>query len=184
MEQLSLGTTIHYSGRAKSWDALTNLMNTAQVFAAERGWHFAMWDDPLGVMDDHDKDDPGYIEHDGPFRGIVIRPHRKCELVRLDFDRSYELAASTKTQFAPFGIHVQIVELLRAIEPLMANLEVTDESGLWETGEWAKARERFGAIRSLGNELCESSTEVENARISFELEPDKDDLPPEERPYG
>ncbi len=138
-----MGITIHYSGRALNWDALTQLLDVASMFAAQRGWQFALYDDPLGVMEDRDKDDPGYIEHDGPFRGIVIRPHRKCEPVRLDFSVSNELSASTKTQFAPFEVHVEVVELLRRIEPFMERFSVEDESGLWEDGDEAAARARF-----------------------------------------
>jgi hypothetical protein len=143
-----LGITIHYSGKARDFDALTEILNTAQMFGAQHGWHFAMYDDPFGVMEDRDKDDPGYIEHDGPYRGIVLRPHRKCEPVRLNFRVSNEMTpAFTKTQFAPFEVHIEIIELFRAIAPFMDEFEVTDESGLWESGDIVEAEGTFAAVR-------------------------------------
>lgn len=183
-----MGITIHYSGRAKDWDALTQLLSVAQQFAAQRDWTYAIYDDPFGVMEDRDHDDPGYIEHDGPFRGIVINPHAKCESVRLDFNISNELSGFTKTQFAPFRVHTEIVALLRAIEPFIADLVVLDESGFWETGDEADARARFrflgNAIESLGNELRARGLEVEEGSMPTDpAHPDRD-LPAEEQPYG
>ncbi len=160
-----MGVTIHYAGRAKNWDALTQLLSAATQFAAQRGWMFAIYDDPLGVMEDRDHDDPGYIEHDGPFRGMVIRPHPRCEPVRLDFSTSNELSGFTKTQFAPFEVHVEVVRLLREIEPFMAEFSVNDESGLWDSRDEAAARSRFealrGAIEALADGLRDSGVEVD-----------------------
>lgn len=183
-----MGITIHYSGRAKSWDALSQILSTAQLFCAEREWMFAIYDDPLGVMEDRDKDDPGYIDHDGPFRGIVIRPHPKCEPVRLDFSTANELSGCTKTQFAPFRIHIEIVKLLREIEPFMAEFVVIDESGLWETGDEAAARKRFkfldAAIESVADELQAGGLDADGPGLSIDPATPGDDHPPEEQPYG
>jgi hypothetical protein len=137
-----MGMTIHYQGTARDDDALTELLKTAQLFAAQREWMFALFDNPFeigeGGPDDRD------IERDElPFRGIIIRPHPECEPVRLVFSRFHALAGFTKTQFAPFHVHVEIVRLLRAIEPFMDDFLVIDETTLWETGDEAAARERF-----------------------------------------
>ncbi|MCC7387858.1 MAG: hypothetical protein IT431_03730 [Phycisphaerales bacterium] len=143
-----MGITSHYSGRAGRSDAVTKILTAAQLYAAGRGWMFAMYEDPFGVMEDRDRDDPGWVEHEGPYRGIVIRPHRRCEPVRLNFTIDHELRpAFTKTQFAPFGVHKGVLELLRAIEPHMERLEVVDESGLWESGDEAEAKSRFDLLR-------------------------------------
>jgi hypothetical protein len=147
---------------------------------------FAIYDDPLAIMDDREKDDPGYIEHDGPFRGIVIRPHSKCESIRLDFSVSNEFAAFTKTQFAPFATHAEIIELFHAIEPYMAEFLVTDESGLWETGNEAEARRRFNslgaAIEDLADDLRTGAADVEGPGLL--LDEATDGCQPEEEPYG
>ena len=49
-----MGITIHYSGRAASSDALNQLLTVAQLFAAQRDWMCAMYDDPLGLFEDHE----------------------------------------------------------------------------------------------------------------------------------
>jgi hypothetical protein len=182
-----MGITIHYSGRARSADALSEILKTAQMFAAGRGWHFAIYEDPFGVMDDRDKDDPGWLEHGGPYRGIVIRPHRLCESVRLDFTIVHELRpAFTKTQFAPFGVHKGVVALLRAVEPHMERFEVMDESGLWETGDEAAARSRFEALGrvldGLADALRAEGAEGPDARIDADAAYDLDDVDPREEP--
>lgn len=151
-----MGITIHYSGRARGYDAVTAILTAAQMYAAGRGWQFALYDDPFGVMDDHDKDDPGWVEHEAPYRGIVIHPHRKCEPVRLDFGIDHEMRpAFTKTQFAPFGVHKGVVALLRQIGPHMERFEVEDESGLWESGDEDRAKARFELVRRAIDALAE-----------------------------
>lgn len=182
-----MGITIHYSGRVRDWNALTSLLTTAQLFCAERDWMFALYDDPLGVMEDRDHDDPGYIEYDGPFRGMVIRPHGRCEPVRLDFDTSNDMTpAFTKTQFAPFHVHEDIVALLHAIEPYFDELVVADESGLWDTGDAAAAQSKFeslrGVIESVSDALAADGLSVDSPyEIESHLESEFD-LPSDEQP--
>ena len=141
-----MGITIHYSGRARSHDDLSQILDIATRFAAEREWMFAIFEDPLGEYEDFDPESPDFKEREGPYRGIVIRPHKNCEPVRLTFTPQHELTAFTKTQFAPFDIHADIVKLLRAIEPHMAEFTVIDESGFWESGDEAAARKAFAEL--------------------------------------
>jgi hypothetical protein len=189
-----MGMSIHYSGRAGSYSAVNDIFRAAQMFCAPREWMFACYDDPLGEMEDRDPDDPGYVERDRPIRGMVIRPHKKCEPVRLEFSVKHELeAASTKTQFAPFRVHVEIVKLLREIEPLLDEFTVTDETQLWETGDEAAAQARFDALRQTLDEFAAGLEEHGmQARgpgaASGEPDPlswiDGDTEEEEERPYG
>src|SRR4051812_25426133 len=123
-----MGITIHYSGVAKSVNAIRELMNKAQLFAAEREWMMAMYEDPLGVYEDVDPDNPGYVERDAPYMGIVIRPHPRSEPVRFQFNLAREFSGSTKTRYAPFEVHRDVVALLRLVAPHLERLEVIDES--------------------------------------------------------
>ncbi len=141
-----MGANIHYRGRAANCADVEHIMNTAVMFAAEQEWMFAIFDDPMGIMEDLDKDDPGYLEHEGPIRGTVIKAHRDCEAMRLVFNVRHELEGSTKTQSAPFEVHAQLVELLRILTPRFAELEVVDETGLWETGDVTRAKDVFTAV--------------------------------------
>ncbi|MFN0011466.1 MAG: hypothetical protein ACKVS8_07460 [Phycisphaerales bacterium] len=199
-----MGITIHYSGRAATDDALRQLLTVAQLFAAQRDWMCAMYDDPLGLFEDHD---PGSYWGGDPnalFRGIVITPHKKCEPVRLQFDPRFEVSGSTKTQFAPFRIHCEVVELLRAIEPFMERFDVVDESGLWASGDKAAAASQFKMLGTLmdgfADELSAQGHSVEGPGVPLHWadtdDPDddaaadgkpaggEDDLPPEMKPYG
>lgn len=171
-----MGMTIHYSGRAKNWDALTRLISAAQMFACEREWMMATLDDPFGHMDDRDKDDPGLVETDDPIRMMVINPGGKCESIRLRFTANCELLpAWTKTQFAPFSVHKEVVALLRAIEPFMAEFNVMDETGYWETGDEAAARAKFDGlgrvIGMMAEGLAEKGLDVETPYVAPEKEP-------------
>ena len=61
--------------------------------------------------------------------GIVIRPHPKSEPVRLQFNLAREFAGFTKTRYARFEVHRDVVALLRLIAPYMERFEVIDGSG-------------------------------------------------------
>jgi hypothetical protein len=152
-----MGITIHYSGRASSKAAAQKVMDRAQLFAAQRGWMFAMFDDPMGDEEARDPAKPweGDFDPDSPTRGIVIRTHPKCEPIRIVFNARNELKAWTKTAYAPFSIHVEIIKLLREIAPLLEDFEVLDEVNLWETGDEAAARARFGARTPEGEVLTD-----------------------------
>jgi hypothetical protein len=144
-----MGITIHYSGRAKSREAIRELMKAAQLFAAERDWMMAMYEDPLGIYEDVDPDDPGYIEEHGPYMGVVLRPHRHSEPVRLQFNLAREFSGFTKTRYAPFEVHREIVALLRLVAPHLESFEVNDESGFWDDGDEDAARPKFATAEEI-----------------------------------
>ena len=120
--------------------------------------------------------------------------------MRLQFDPRFEVSGCTKTQFAPFRIHCEVVALLHAIEPFMERLTVVDEAGLWETGDKAAAARHFKRLGSLidglADELSAQGQSVEGPGVPLhwadaedgphDTRPTggEDDLPPEMRPYG
>lgn len=191
-----MGITIHYSGKCENHARVTKVMDVAQMFSAKRGWMFAMFDDPMGEFDDRDPDDVGYTEHDGPVRGIVIRIHHKCEAVRLTFDVRHRLEASTKTAYAPFAVHVEIIKLLREIEPLFEEFKVIDEAELWETDDLTAAKSRFGSDDSRQGYDDPPPAEPDDPDDLFGPPPnwcgpqdspredEYEELPPEQRPWG
>ena len=94
------------------------------------------------------------VRVDDHVRGIAIAPP-DCETLRLIFDRDgrlidYDSGPSQeqqsgryglinkhlwiKTQFSSPEVHIQVCELLRIVEPFMAEWEVTDDGGYW--GVW------------------------------------------------
>ena len=110
---------------------------------------------------------------DDHVRGVVVWPPG-CETLRLTFGRAgrlidygvvpfqeqqpghYGLVNEhlwTKTQFGSPETHIQVCELLRLVEPFMAEWEVTDEGGYWGTWDegalratWARYDAIFAAL--------------------------------------
>ena len=92
-------------------------------------------------------DDPeasGVEIYQGPVYMLVTQPGEGCEPLRLMFDREFRMDGFTKTQYGPVEAHVRICRILRAIERHFEVLEVTDESGFWETDDRAALEERIG----------------------------------------
>ena len=124
-----MGVTIHYAGRLRDQAAYRQLMAVAETFAAQQGWKVA----------------PG---REGTTRGLIIQPHESSEPVWLEFDGELHVQASTKTQFAPTRIHIEIIELLRAIQPFFLELKVYDEGDYWETGDPARLQSRLDVLNA------------------------------------
>lgn len=185
-----MGITIHYSGRASSVEAVGDVFGAAQLYAAAREWMFAIIDDPFGEVEEGGPN-PGFFEspqRENPVRAMVIRPHAMCEAIRLEFNRRHRMEqAFTKTQFAPFEVHLAVVGLLRAIEPHLESLEVVDDSGLWETGDETRARARFAwlgrAIDSFADRLERHDMEEEGEKVQPEHR-GKPGVRPEDEPFG
>jgi hypothetical protein len=179
-----MGITIHYSGRAASHEAMSKAMNHAFVFGAQREWQCAIFEDPLGNYEDIDPENPGLVDEErkGPYAGVVVRPHPKCEPFSLPFSLSREFSGSTKTQYAPFEVHEELIQLLRELEPFLDYLSVVDEAGLWESDDRAAAQAEFKfldrALDALADGLRDKGLEVEGPHASSS----EDDFPAE--PYG
>jgi hypothetical protein len=75
--------------------------------------------------------------------------------VRLTFNVQHEVEGFTKTQFAPFEVHVEIIELLRLLAPMLEDFEVVDEAGLWESGDVHAARAKHQELGAIISQLDE-----------------------------
>jgi hypothetical protein len=129
-----MGVTIHFEGRVKDEAAYLALFDAATAFATRHHWPVQPIDQKeatlLRVRDEQDWD------YSGPVKGIVIHPHEDCDTVRLEFDRDLYIQEFTKTQFAGAQIHLQVLELLKAIEPFFTELKIEDEGEYWETKDF------------------------------------------------
>lgn len=152
-----MGITIHYQGRARDDGAVGRVLDAAEAFARERGWVCQRCDVEDGVVERYDMELEEFVAHRGRVRGIVIVPHKECEPVMIEFTPDRRIQHFTKTQYAPFGVHVAIVELIRRVAPEFAELEVHDEAGLWETGDMEGAERKFvelyGYIKAMREKL-------------------------------
>jgi len=66
-------------------------------------------------------------------RGVRLFPGERCEAVNLLFDNSGRMDDSCKSHPDDTStIHLEVIDLLRAIEPLFERLHVHDEGGGWD----------------------------------------------------
>ena len=83
------------------------------------------------------------------FRGIMLDVDPGCRHLRYVFGRYpdglWHCDDFLKTQYAErgFATHVQVVNLLQELGPLVGHLDVHDETRLWGTGDIEEAAFRF-----------------------------------------
>ena len=127
-----MGVTIHYQGRLKSGDLLDDLAARLNTFAGKHEWVVTPVDVEQVVLFRAIKGE--VVEYRGPVKGFVVNAHEDCEPVSFIFDSDWFMQEATKTQFCPTAVHVQVVDLLRAVADLFDDFRVTDEGEYWETG--------------------------------------------------
>lgn len=137
-----MGVTIHYYGHAASEEAVQRILEIAEQFAIRKEWwrHRRDCDGKL-LRFSGEGDDIEVIEYEGRVRGIAIIVEPGQETVRFEFDDDLYMQWFTKTQSMRLESHVEIVELLREIEPHMRDLVVVDEGGYWETSDRTRLHE-------------------------------------------
>jgi hypothetical protein len=67
--------------------------------------------------------------------GFVINPHPDCEPLEIRFGKKNRFGNWVKTQFAGPEIHIQIVQFLKLIKPIVSRMGVSDEGEFWKTGD-------------------------------------------------
>jgi hypothetical protein len=136
-----MGVTIHFEGQLTSEAAYQDLIRLISSIAKLEGWRtepIALGETTLmRVCNEEDWD------YTGPVKGIVVFLHEDCDPVRLEFDRDLYLQEFTKTQFAGVRIHLDVLKLIKSIEPFFRNLNVEDEGEWWETGDIQVLTEHF-----------------------------------------
>ncbi len=119
-----------------------------------------------------------YLEPvDDHVRGAVISPPG-CETLHLTFSRTgrlIEYGAAfgesapgryglinehlfTKTQFSSPEVHIQVCELLRIVEPFMAEWEVVDEGDYWGTWDEQTLRDTWARYDAALSALSDPAT--------------------------
>lgn len=165
-----MGVSIHYRGRLDSPDQLLVLREQLMSIASGLEWQFHVldedWSIPANPVLDHSG---GVAEIKGPLglKGIQLQPPGKSEPLDFFFDlKGYLLSPlnavrvhegelsiddawiSVKTQFVPANMHVMIIGLLKYIkEYYIPNLEVRDEGGYLETGDYQVLQDKRKVIQ-------------------------------------
>ena len=96
-------------------------------------------------VDDNEED----WDYCGPVKGVVLYPSEDCDPVRFEFDRNLYVQEFTKTQFAGVQTHLQVLELLRAVEPFFRDLKVEDEGEYWEKGSLLTLAEHMKRVQDV-----------------------------------
>ena len=138
-----MGITIHFTGYLPGEAALAAIERDGRAFADARGWQYRSID---------------HTDADGvQYTGTVYFPHPDCEPVYLVFDAQFRLSDHVKTHFAPSAIHIAVIELMRAVAPHFAALEVDDEAGYWESSSIQELDDARAVINSRLDEIMRES---------------------------
>jgi hypothetical protein len=128
-----MGVTIHFEGRVRGPTAYSLLLDELRDFADKHEW-------PSNEIPREDRslrrvrDEQTWDYSDATF-GIEFAPHSDCDPLRFEFDKDYYIQEFVKTQFAGADVHIEIIELLRRIQPFFDSLKVVDEAEFWETSD-------------------------------------------------
>lgn len=124
-----MGVTIHYQGRLRSPESLETLMQSCRDFAsASNDWKFkevAESKTLMRVVNGQNQDYQGFV------RGVIVQPPGLCDPLGFEFDNSFFLQDYCKTQFSGASVHIQVISLLKLIEPFFEELKVIDEGEYW-----------------------------------------------------
>jgi hypothetical protein len=142
--EFQMGITIHYAGRLRKASDLEEFLAQAEELAEKRQWHFERL-------------------HDSPEHratGFVSYPHQDCEPLRLEFDHRGRLSGWVKTQFAGPATHIEVVEFLRQLQPLLGKFGVRDEGEYWGTRNEETLRWHIDKINELIQEAVDKNPNI------------------------
>ena len=161
-----MGVSIHYRGRLDETDLLPSLCDEVGDIADSMGWPATTLDDDWSTSPDATLKNGGKVEGHLGLKGIQITPHPDSEPLVLFFDRDGYLRSPMtmllildgtlqpemawvpmKTQFSSPDTHVWVVGLLKYLKKrYISNLEVSDESEYWDTGDRAKLEDDMSLL--------------------------------------
>lgn len=191
-----MGVTLHYRGTLDDPARLPSLCAELADVAQAMGWTAVRIDDdyeaPLDARLNHDSGG-ARIEGNVGLKGIVLTPDDGSESLWFCFDREGQLRSLlgqvlildgtlkpeeswtfTKTQFSSPERHVWIVGLLRYVQKhYVANLDVRDDGGYWDTGDLTELRRRMDLINGA---LADMTTALSSPRFDALAGQSADDI--------
>lgn len=143
------GITIHFEGTAANAAAVERMTDIAVARAERNGWRSQrIGDGQVATLDAITlkmlEEAQGSKEL-SDLRGVVVYPDDLSEPLYLVFASKLRTKNFVKTQFAGPAVHVQLVELLEALKPQFADLDVDDEGEYWSTHDRARLEKHLGA---------------------------------------
>jgi hypothetical protein len=143
-----MGLTIHYSGKLRQASELESMIDEVRDIAIEKGWNYFVFENKF--MDDVFSNQPE-TEH---LFGIMVTPKdaepmcfsflsdgRMCGIINFNviqinsaIDEEVAFSLFTKTQYAGFEIHKELIILLDYIsKKYLTDFECIDDGEYWET---------------------------------------------------
>jgi hypothetical protein len=177
-----MGVTIHYRGRLDDIAQFPTLRDEVGDIAKSMGWPSTTLDDDWSRPPDAALTKGGIVQGNLGLKGIQITPHPESEPLVLFLSRDGYLRSPMtmlmildgalqpetawvpmKTQFSAPDTHVWVIGLLKYLKKrYIANLEVSDESGYWNTGDRRKLEE---SMALLNGKLQHLSTTIASGRM-------------------
>jgi hypothetical protein len=146
------GITIHFEGAVASDAGVQKVVDGAAARAQRNGWRVQrVGAGEVATLDSVTLKAMEEIEGTnvpGEWRGVVLYPHEMCEPLYLVFGAKRKTKNHVKTQFAGADVHVKVVELLEALKPMFAELELDDEGEYASTHDRAKLERHLAAARA------------------------------------
>lgn len=154
-----MGITIHFEGTLKDEVAYEKLIAAAGNFADQEGWPSSpILEEEVSLERVTGDKTETYL---GPTKGVCLEPHENAEPLRLEFDKDLKIQEYIKTQFAPIETHQKVVEFLKLLAPLFAELTVTDEGEYFESGDVARLETLREGCFNLLDEMLSKSDKYE-----------------------
>jgi len=194
-----MGITIHYKGKLNDPAEIDTVVDFVQQRAVAKGWSWTHIDDDWEAEIDaqlvHTSKGHQDLTGNAGLKGFSLDIDPKCESVPLLFDSSGYLRSiasfydpesvqngdtiAVKTQFATSEAHIQIVELLRELKQrFIADLEVMDEGGYWETKDSSELEKNMTGLKknidflydALQSEHCKGLRDLPPEELAEEIE--------------
>lgn len=189
-----MGISIYYRGRIDNVKSIARLTDELEDFAHSLGWRTHHWKEDFSTPNtagiSHERGKIRVVGH-APLQGMSLILHKDCEPLWLTFEPNgylIDVAAmvmiakgdiklekswrSTKTQFAPIEVHIGIVKLLQYVKRrYIANLEVYDDGGYWESGNLNELKRRRDSINHSLN-ILESVLAANRFKLSGAKSPE------------
>ena len=178
-----MGLTIHYSGKLKNASELMLLIDEVRDIAIEKEWDYFIFeeefennkftskpdlDELFGIMVTPKNSEPMCFSFlsDGRMCGII---NFNVITINYEIDENLAFSLFTKTQYAGFEIHKQLIVLLDHIsKKYLVDFTCSDEGQYWETRDEDLLKEtfkRFGSFIDSFASSLEMIPPIENENI-------------------
>lgn len=177
-----MGITIHYQGKLKSPELISEVCRELKKIAQSMDWEYTILDEDFNKPNTAKlevRENGCHITGHLPLKGIQLNLHKGCPSFTLYFDANGILReviqmvqqetgkedmpayVSVKTQYAPPDIHIAIIKLLKHLQnKYFSELTVVDEGEYWETGNKSLLIEKMEFLADKIESFAQALSEI------------------------